>query len=133
MSRFQGYVGLTEYMGGRFTASEQGPAPALRDVAKRGLIYVDDGPSARSIAGQLLGTNNLPFAKVDVVLDTVPTPVEVDRALARLEMKARDTDLPSGLPRRSPQQSTELNWAKVEARGIFFAPITMVAIKAKSS
>ena len=43
MSRFQGYVGLVNYMGARFTASEQGLAPVLRDVAKRGLIYVDDG------------------------------------------------------------------------------------------
>jgi len=33
-SRFQGYVGLINYMGGRFTASEQGLAPVLRDVAK---------------------------------------------------------------------------------------------------
>ena len=96
MSRFQGYVGLVSYMGARFTASEQGLAPVLRDVAKRGLIYVDDGSSSRSIAGQLAGTHNLPFAKTDIVLDTIPTPVEIDQALARLEMKARDTGFAVG-------------------------------------
>ncbi len=57
------------YMGARFTASEQGLAPVLRDAAKRGLIYVDDGSSSRSIAGQLAGSHNLPFAKADIVLD----------------------------------------------------------------
>jgi polysaccharide deacetylase 2 family uncharacterized protein YibQ len=135
MSRFQGYVGLVNYMGARFTASEQGLAPVLRDVAKRGLIYVDDGSSARSIAGQIAGTNNLPFAKTDVVLDAVPTPVEIDRALARLEMKARDTGFAVGFATAQPATIARVaDWAKkVEGRGIFLVPITMVAIKAKSS
>ena len=135
MSRFQGYVGLVGYMGARFTASEQGLAPVLRDVAKRGLIYVDDGSSSRSIAGQLAGTHNLPFAKTDIVLDSVPTPVEIDRALARLEMKARDAGFAVGFATAQPATIARVaDWAKkVEARGIFLVPITMVAIKAKSS
>ena len=135
MSRFQGYVGLMSYMGARFTASEQGLAPVLRDTAQRGLIYVDDGSSSRSIAGQLAGAHNLPFAKTDIVLDTVPTPVEIDRALARLEMKARDSGVAVGFATAQPGTIARIaDWAKkVEARGIFLVPITMVAIKAKSS
>jgi len=134
MSRFQGYVGLMSYMGARFTASEQGLAPVLRDTAQRGLIYVDDGSSSRSIAGQLAGAHNLPFAKTDIVLDTVPTPVEIDRALARLEMKARDSGVAVGFATAQPATIARIaDWAKkVEARGIFLVPITMVAIKAKS-
>jgi hypothetical protein len=135
MSRFQGYVGLMSYMGARFTASEQGLAPVLRDAAQRGLIYVDDGSSSRSIAGQLAGAHNLPFARTDIVLDTVPTPVEIDRALARLEMKARDSGVAVGFATAQPATIARIaDWAKkVESRGIFLVPITMVAIKAKSS
>ena len=135
MSRFQGYVGLMSYMGARFTASEQGLAPVLRDVAQRGLIYVDDGSSSRSVAGQLAGGHNLPFAKTDVVLDAVPTPVEIDRALARLEMKARDGGVAVGFATAQPATIARIaDWAKkVESRGIFLVPITMVAVKAKSS
>ena len=66
MSRFQGYVGIANYMGARFTASEQALAPVLRETAKRGLIYFDDGSSPRSLAGQIAGANNLAFAKADV-------------------------------------------------------------------
>ncbi len=51
MSRFQGYVGVTVAMGARFTASEQSFAPILRETAKRGLIFVDDGTNPRSVAG----------------------------------------------------------------------------------
>jgi polysaccharide deacetylase 2 family uncharacterized protein YibQ len=77
----------------------------------------------------------LPFAKTDVGLDTVPTPVEIDRALARLEMKARDTGFVVGFATAQPATIARVadRAKKVETRGIFLAPITMVAIKAKSS
>jgi hypothetical protein len=67
-------------MGGKFTASEEALRPVLREVAKRGLSYVDDGGSARSLAAQIAGSQNLPFAKTDVALDTSPSPPEIDRA-----------------------------------------------------
>ena len=135
MSRFHGYVGVASYMGARFTASEQALAPVLRDTAKRGLIYVDDGASPRSVAGQIAGSHNLPFAKTNLVLDAVPTPVEIDRALARLEMMARDNGAAIGLATAQPATIARIaEWAKkVEGRGFVLVPITMVAIKAKSS
>ena len=135
MSRFPGYVGLASYMGGRFTATEQALAPVLRETAKRGLIFVDDGASPRSVAGQIAGSHNLPFAKTDLVLDAVPTPTEIDRALARLEMLARDNGAAIGLATAQPATVARIaEWAKkVEGRGFVLVPITMVAIKAKSS
>lgn len=135
MSRFQGYVGIMSYMGARFTASEQALAPVLQDAAKRGLVFVDDGSSSRSIAGQLAGSHNLPFAKADIVLDIVPTPVEIDRALARLEMRARDSGTAVGFATAQPVTIARIaEWAKkAEARGFLLEPISMVAIKAKSS
>ena len=74
MSQFQGYVGLANSMGARFTASETSFAPILHETAKRGLIFVDDGSNPRSVAGQIAGANNLPFARADVIIDAVPTP-----------------------------------------------------------
>jgi polysaccharide deacetylase 2 family uncharacterized protein YibQ len=135
MSRIQGYVGIVSYMGARFTASEQSLGPVLREAAKRGLIYVDDGASPRSVAGQLAGSNNLPFAKTDVVIDAVPTAVEIDRALARLEMAARDHGSAVGLATALPGTINRIaEWAKkVEARGFVLVPITMIAVKEKSS
>jgi hypothetical protein len=135
MSRFQGYVGMLSYMGGKFTASEASLSPVLREAAKRGLIYVDDGASARSIAGQLAGSQNLPFAKTDIVLDSVPTPAEIDHALARLELSAREHGTAVGLATALPATVARIAaWAKaVEGKGFVLVPITMVAVKAKSS
>ena len=135
MSRMQGYVGVASFMGARFTASEQALAPVLRETAKRGLIFVDDGASARSVAGQIAGSHNLPFAKADLVVDAVPTPVEIDRALARLEMMARDKGSAVGFATALPATVTRIaEWAKkAESRGFVLVPVSMVAIKPKSA
>jgi uncharacterized protein len=135
MSRFQGYVGITGAMGARFTASEQAFTPILRETAKRGLIFVDDGANPRSVAGRVAGGNNLPFAKADMVLDAVPTPTEIDHALGRLEMAAREHGVAVGMASALPVSIERIaKWAKAaEGRGLQLVPITAVASKAKQS
>ncbi len=135
MSQFQGYVGLANSMGARFTASETSFAPILRETGKRGLIYVDDGSNPRSVAGQIAGANNLPFARADVIIDAVPTPTEIDRALGRLEMAARERSVVVGVASALPVSIEQIaKWAKSAAsRGLLLVPITAVANKGKRS
>jgi polysaccharide deacetylase 2 family uncharacterized protein YibQ len=135
MSRFHGYVGITNTMGARFTASDQAFAPILRETAKRGLIFVDDGNVPRSLAGQIAGANRLPFAKADVVLDAVPTSAEVDRALSRLEVAARERGVAVGYASALPVAIDRIaQWAKAaQSRGVVLVPITAVAMKSKQS
>ncbi len=134
MSQFQGYVGLANSMGARFTASETSFAPILSETAKRGLIFVDDGSNPRSVAGQIAGANNLPFARVDVIIDAVPTPSEIDRALGRLEMAARERSVAVGVASALPVSIEQIaKWTKSAAsRGLLLVPIT-AAIKGKQS
>jgi polysaccharide deacetylase 2 family uncharacterized protein YibQ len=135
MSRFQGYVGIANTMGARFTASESALAPVLRETAKRGLIYVDDGSSPRSLASQIAGANNVAFAKADVRLDQVLTPEGVDRALARLETIARERGVAVGMAKAAPVSIEHIaHWAKAAAgRGILLVPISAAVARAKSS
>ena len=134
MSRFQGYVGVANYMGSRFTANDAAFAPMLREVAKRGLMYLDDGSSPRSLAGQIAGGNGLPFAKASVVLDAVPTPNEIDRALVRLETMARDNGIAVGVATTLPVSIARLaKWAKsAESRGFLLVPISAAVPKPKT-
>ncbi len=131
MSRFQGYVGLANTMGARFTASEPSFAPILQETAKRGLIFVDDGSNPRSVAGRIAGADNLPFAHADVILDTVPTPVEIDRALGRLEQTARERGAAVGIASALPVSIDHIaKWAKeARGRGLLLVPISAVAAK----
>ena len=133
MSRFQGYVGIEGAMGARFTASEPAFAPILHETAKRGLIFVDDGSNARSVAGRIAGANNVLFAKADVILDFVATPAEIDHALGRLEMAARERSFAVGISSALPVSIEHIGkWAKAaESRGLLLVPITAVAANTK--
>jgi len=135
MSRFQGYVGIVNYMGGRFTSTEQALAPILREAAKRGLIYIDDGLSPRSLAPQIAGANNLPFAKAEIILDSVPSASHIDGALARLEAAARERGSVVGIASAAPASIERIaSWARAaEGRGFVLVPISAVANKPKSS
>ena len=134
MSRFQGYVGVANYMGSRFTASDAAFAPVLREVSKRGLMYLDDGASPRSLAGQIAGANNLPFAKASIVIDAVPTPNEIDRALARLETIARDGGIAVGVASALPVSLAHIaKWAKsAESHGFLLVPISAAVARPKA-
>src|SRR5262249_6059331 len=135
MARMQGYVGISNFMGARFVASEQALAPVLRETAKRGLIYVDDGSSPRSLASQIAGANNLAFAKADVVLDAVPSPAVIDRALARFEAIGLARGTAVGTAGALPVSIDRIvKWAKAaQSRGVVLVPITAAVAKAKSS
>jgi polysaccharide deacetylase 2 family uncharacterized protein YibQ len=135
MSRFQGYVGIAGAMGARFTASEQSFGPILHEIARRGLIFVDDGSNPRSVAGRVAGAGNLLFAKTDAVLDSVPTPVEIDHALGRMEMAAREHGAVVGMASALPVSIERIaRWAKgAESRGIQLVPISAIALKPKQS
>lgn len=135
MSRFQGYVGIVNAMGGRFSASEQALGPVLRETGKRGLIYFDDGSSPRSLASQIAGANNLAFAKADLIIDQVPTPADVDRALGRLETAARARGVAVGFGNALPVTIERISrWAKAaESRGIQLVPVTAVVARANPS
>ena len=65
----------------------------------------------------------------------VPTPTEIDHALRRLEMTARENGSAVGLASAQPATVERIaQWAKkVEDRGFVLVPISMVALKAKSS
>jgi uncharacterized protein len=135
MSRFQGYVGILNQMGGRFTASEASFSPIIREISRRGLIYVDDGSSPRSLASQIAGGNGLAFAKANLALDSVASAQEINRALLRLEGMARENGIAVAVAAALPITIERIAiWAKTaENRGFTLVPISAAATRAKSS
>jgi uncharacterized protein len=69
------------------------------------------------------------------VLDAVPTPDEIDRALGRLEMTARERSVAVGIASALPVSLEHIGkWAKAaESRGLLLIPITAVVMKEKQS
>jgi uncharacterized protein len=135
LSRFQGYAGLANFMGSRFVTTDAAMQPLIREAAKRGLAWFDDGAAPRSLAGQIAQSQAVPFAKADLTIDTVPTAVEIDRALAQLETHARQRGIAVGVASALPISIDRIaSWIKVlEGRGILLVPLTTAMQKSKSS
>jgi len=89
MSRLTNYVGVVNYMGALFTSETSALAPVLADIGKRGLLYLDDGSSPRSVA-RSVATGRAPFLKADLELDTDLTAAAIDDRLRLLQTVARE-------------------------------------------
>jgi uncharacterized protein len=135
LSRFQGYAGIANFMGARFVATDAVMQPVIREAAKRGLGYFDDGTSPRSVAPSLAAGQALPFAKADVSIDAVPTSAEIDRALAKLEGLAKERGIAVGVASALPISIERIGgWIKaLDGHGIMLVPLTTAMLKSKSS
>jgi polysaccharide deacetylase 2 family uncharacterized protein YibQ len=124
MARFGGYFGVINNMGARFTASAVDMAPVLEELGARGLGYIDDGGSNRSVAAQLAGTNKVPFARANVMVDANPARTSILTALASLEAQAMESGSAIGIVSALPISVQAVSeWAReLDAKGIALVP-----------
>lgn len=124
MSRFGGYAGVINNMGARFTASTADFAPVMEELGSRGLGYIDDGSSNRSLAEQFASANEVPFNRADLVVDANPAREPILEALSTLEARATQTGSAIGLISALPISiSTVTEWSQQLAnKGITLVP-----------
>ena len=134
LSRFQGYAGIANFMGARFVVTDAVMQPIVREAAKRGLGYLDDGSAPRSAAPTLAAGQAMPFAKADLSIDAVPTSMEIDRTLAKLETLAKERGTAIGIASALPISIERISvWIKaLEGHGIMLVPLTTAMLKSKS-
>ena len=135
LSRLQGYAGIANFMGARFVATDLVMQPIVREAAKRGLSYFDDGSTPRSVAQSLAAGQAMPFAKADFTIDAVPTSAEIDRNLVKLETLAKERGTAVGVASALPISIERLAaWIKtLDSKGIMLVPLTTAMLKSKSS
>jgi polysaccharide deacetylase 2 family uncharacterized protein YibQ len=134
LSRFQGYAGIANFMGGRFVVTDAAMQPVIREAAKRGLGFLDDGSAPHSVASTLASGQSVPFARADLSIDAVPTAAEIDRALAKLESLAKERGTAVGVAAALPVSIERIGvWIKaLEGHGIMLVPLTTAMLKSKS-
>jgi polysaccharide deacetylase 2 family uncharacterized protein YibQ len=132
MTRFVGYVGVTNFLGAKFTADSAAFSPVLSDIATRGLLYLDDGSSPRSLARDKAAGLNLRAAFADVVIDANQSPAAIEAALLKLEALARANGSAIGVATALPVSIDHIGrWAdSLEARGLALVPLSAAAARA---
>jgi uncharacterized protein len=134
MSRFTGYVGVMNFMGARFSASDTALTPVFKDISSRGLAYLDDGSSPRSLSMSTAGAIGLPAARADVTIDANLKSTDIDEALAKLERTAKDKGVAIGVGSALPLTLDRVvRWSKsLEQKGIVLVPVSSVVLGSKS-
>ncbi|MAS14468.1 MAG: hypothetical protein CMH69_14315 [Nitratireductor sp.] len=134
LSRITNYTGIMNYMGGRFTAEAEPMDEIMAELGQRGLMYIDDGTSARSVAQELALQEGVPFAASDVLIDPTgnnrrPDRGEIFKKLDELERISRARGFAIGTGSAFGETIDAVaEWAaEVSARGIELVPISALA------
>ena len=130
LSRTTNYTAVMNYMGARFSADATAMGPFMSELGKRGLAYVDDGSSARSLAADLALKDGVPFIAGDTAIDAVQDRGAILKKLDGLEATARAKGFAVGIGSAFDLTvDTVSTWvAEAKKRGIEIVPISAVAI-----
>ncbi|WP_378947268.1 divergent polysaccharide deacetylase family protein [Mesorhizobium sp. ANAO-SY3R2] len=129
LSRTTNYTAVMNYMGARFSTSSEAMGTLMAELGKRGIGYVDDGSSARSLAPELALKNGVPFAAGDAIIDAVQERGAILDKLDELERTARAKGFAIGTGNAfDVTVDAVASWAnEARKRGIEIVPISAVA------
>lgn len=124
LSQIDGYVGLNNHMGSRFTADPAGMELVMHEVARRGLLYLDSRTTGDSRAPEIAARFGVPLLRRDVFLDNVVEPAAIRKQLETLLRVARrqGAAIAIGHPHASTLAVLE-RWLE-EDHGVIFVPVS---------
>lgn len=126
MSRFAGYIGVTNYLGGRFLAVAGSLQPVMAELKSRGLYYLQDASVVSNASDEVTRVTGLKSRRAEIVLDGTQDVASIQAQLAELEQQARGSGMAvatgTGL---EVTIDTVADWAKdVESRGFVLVPVS---------
>jgi uncharacterized protein len=131
LDSFDGYVGVNNHMGSRFTTFRPGMETVLRQFKGRGLMFLDSRTTAQSVGDQLAQEIGLPSIVRHVFLDDDESLDSVRRKLAEAEAVARRQGfvVAIGHPHETTLQALGEWLPGLPAKGMALAPATAVLRK----
>ena len=124
MSRFTGYTGIVNYMGGRFLSSATAIKPMLTELRKRGILFMEDGSLPLSATDGVAKSMNMAVRHANSVIDLDANPVSISAALNLLEEEAKTNGIAIGTGTGLQTTIDAVNeWAKTAGdRGVVIMP-----------
>lgn len=129
LAQLEGYVGINNHMGSRFTRDAEAMELVMREVNDRGLLYLDSITVGRPIGARIAEQLRMPYATRDVFIDAEENRPFIDGQLEELERMARKHGYAVGIGHPYPDTYAALEaWLpQARARGIEFVPVSVVA------
>ncbi|MGG7519318.1 divergent polysaccharide deacetylase family protein [Allorhizobium undicola] len=131
MASVTNYTGIINYMGGRFMADAAAFEPVLRELAGRGLLFIDDGSSAQSLSESLARTVELPHAIADLQIDDQLKDEAILKRLDELERIAKRNGAAIGVASAFDESIAAITkWThEAKARGIEIVGVSALALE----
>ncbi|MBP2291130.1 divergent polysaccharide deacetylase family protein [Azospirillum rugosum] len=128
MDSYDGFVGVNNHMGSRFTADHASMALVLPEIAKRGLLWLDSRTTAKSAGLSIAQELRMPYAGRDVFLDNEMTVPAVRAQLAKTEQVARHQGyaIAIGHPHDATIEALASWLPEVQKRGFVLVPVSAV-------
>ncbi len=129
LGRVTGYVGVTNHMGSRFTASQEAMEPVIDTLKSRGLLFLDSREASRSTGAILATKREVPRAIVDRFVDRrEASRAVIDAHLSEVERRAKEEGVALAMGQHYPVTIERLRaWiATLEEKGIALSPISAV-------
>ena len=130
LNRGESFVGVAAVMGSRFAASEEDMAPIMAALRERGLMFLDNRASDRSVAGEIANRLGLPHAMNDRTLDAAQASrIAINSRLTEIERLAEEKGHSIAMAQPYPVTLERLrDWAaEIQSRGYALVPITALA------
>ncbi len=127
LSRFSGYIGVTNYLGAKFVSTRRSFEPVLNDIVNRGLLYLDDGSAYGQVLAEIADSTGLSWTKSTTSLDDASASA-IDVDLVNLEGLARQRGVAVATGFSFPVTIKRISdWADdLENKGIQLVPISAV-------
>ncbi|MDD2326148.1 MAG: divergent polysaccharide deacetylase family protein [Alphaproteobacteria bacterium] len=124
LDSFEGFAGVNNHMGSKFTADQEGMAFVTGVLHSRGLYFVDSRTSSESIAQQVAEEQGVRTVGRDVFLDDTVSAAAIQGQLARLEQVVRRKGyaVAIGHPHAATLEALEAWIPQAQARGFRFVP-----------
>lgn len=128
LDRFDGYVGINNHMGSKFTADRTGMRVVMEELRKRGLLFIDSVTSEKTVGSEMAKRYGVPTSARNVFLDNDETVAAVRLQLARTEAQARKSGyaIAIGHPRDATIDALAAWLPGLEARGFVLVPVTTI-------
>ena len=129
LGRAVGYVGITDFMGSRFTNSTPHMRSFFRNLKLRGLMYLESNVLSRALAGEIASANRVPFVPNGLYIDRRASRTAIDAQLVEAERLATRLGEITVMGFVYPVTLERVaNWAKtLNKRGLVLAPVSALA------
>ena len=129
LGRATGYIGVSNFMGDRFTSSADHLRPVLEVLKSRGLMFLDAQASRNSVAARVALDLGVPRALNNRFIDSEASRIAIDARLFELERIAKQVGTAVGIGFPYPVTIERIaSWAPTLAgKGLILAPLSAVA------